>query len=324
MTIQDLITKKILQPSEMVKIPIDDNKQWIPFVYNHDYPAVSPGMWNKVFAEKQLPYQSFSLILADASNLPQLIEAMKADPKIIGAGFGFGLKDIVVPLITVDQKTQLIGAVNITAVRDGEVYGTNTDGFGLVTALVDKAQEVGNQKKTVIVLSAGGTGRPISFELADRGYNPVIINRTVSKAEKLAEQIAGQYPERLVEFHGREDISGIIAKHQPDLLAIVNAVDAGGEVVTSPLGSMDPGVDSVDNLNESREIMESLPEDVIIVDILLRDKMVVPLLRQAALFGLPRFDGRPMVLSQAIGAFQHVMGDQVAANEIKAIMEQEI
>jgi 3-dehydroquinate dehydratase/shikimate dehydrogenase len=92
------------------------------------------------------------------------------------------LKEAVLPFIDVlDPEAQAIGAVNTLTFQEGKVYGCNTDGRTAVDILGDV------RNKTLAVLGAGGSARAIAYIAHQRGAHVVIVNRTSSKAQKLAE-----------------------------------------------------------------------------------------------------------------------------------------
>lgn len=78
---------------------------------------------------------------------------------------------------------RLAGAVNTLAMKDGRLYGDNTDGRGLVLDLTKKGVALAG--RSVAVLGAGGATRGALLPLLEAGANVVIFNRTLSKAEGL-------------------------------------------------------------------------------------------------------------------------------------------
>jgi len=89
------------------------------------------------------------------------------------------------------DRAQRAGAVN-TLWQDveGVVHGDTTDGIGLVRDLTDN-QQLNLDGKRILVLGAGGAVRGVIEPiLAKKPSQLVIANRTVSKAEQLAELFA--------------------------------------------------------------------------------------------------------------------------------------
>jgi shikimate dehydrogenase len=83
------------------------------------------------------------------------------------------------------------GAVNTVVFNDdGSLYGDNTDGIGLCHDLVDN-NGIELKGKRLLLLGAGGAARGVIEPLLS--YQPVelvVANRTVSKAEELADLFA--------------------------------------------------------------------------------------------------------------------------------------
>jgi shikimate dehydrogenase len=84
------------------------------------------------------------------------------------------------------DKATKIGAVNCVYNKDGVVFGENTDWFGFVEAL--KEVESNLRGKKVLVLGAGGAARAVVFALNQVGAKVFIWNRTLSKAQELAQE----------------------------------------------------------------------------------------------------------------------------------------
>ena len=80
---------------------------------------------------------------------------------------------------------QIMGAVNTVYVKDGELYGENTDGKGFVIGLRENGISLAG--KRLVILGAGGAARAISVECALAGaVHLTIINRTEEKGRELA------------------------------------------------------------------------------------------------------------------------------------------
>lgn len=89
------------------------------------------------------------------------------------------------------DRARRAGAVNTLALQeDGQIYGDNTDGAGLVRDLSENlAWEIAERR--VLLLGAGGAIRGILEPLLRRRPTSVLIaNRTPSKAKELAAEFA--------------------------------------------------------------------------------------------------------------------------------------
>ncbi len=86
------------------------------------------------------------------------------------------------------EAARIIGAVNTIVVKDGKLFGENTDGKGFVQALSNNG--ISLDGKNIVILGAGGAAKAIAVECALAGALQVsIFNRTQSKAEELAKVI---------------------------------------------------------------------------------------------------------------------------------------
>lgn len=111
------------------------------------------------------------------------------DPQAVGCNVTVPFKTRAYAMADVtDHAAAAAGAVNTLMMRDNTLYGYNTDGVGLVRDL--KALGMSLEGKTVLLLGAGGAARGVIFPLIDAGVTDIVIlNRTVSKAQALVEQI---------------------------------------------------------------------------------------------------------------------------------------
>jgi len=86
--------------------------------------------------------------------------------------------------LTINAKTA--GAVNTIKIQDGELYGENTDGKGLVNDLCNNLG-LSLEGKDILILGAGGATQGILLPLLEKKPVRILVaNRTKSKAEKLA------------------------------------------------------------------------------------------------------------------------------------------
>lgn len=99
-------------------------------------------------------------------------------------------KEIVIPYLdVVDPVASQIGAVNTIVQENGKLHGYNTDWIGTVEPL---KKLIVLRNKKVAVIGAGGAARAMIYGLIREGANVTIYNRTLHKAETLAEEFACQ------------------------------------------------------------------------------------------------------------------------------------
>lgn len=93
----------------------------------------------------------------------------------------------------VSAHAQVAGAVNTLLLKDGKLFGDNTDGQGLVNHLRQLGWPLQGAK--VAILGAGGASRGVVLPLIEAGISELTIaNRTLSKAEDLIDQLCSAHP----------------------------------------------------------------------------------------------------------------------------------
>ncbi len=124
-------------------------------------------------------------------------------------------------------------AVNTLIFRDGEILGTNTDGTGLL-ADIEKNLGFKLMWKDALLLGAGGAAAGVLWPLFNAGLGVDIANRTLDKAQALADEFKGA---GTVYARKYEDLTG----RKYDL--VINATSSGlkGELPPLPDGLFKPG-----------------------------------------------------------------------------------
>ncbi|OOR90823.1 shikimate dehydrogenase [Moraxella caviae] len=109
-----------------------------------------------------------------------------------GANVTLPFKEIAFSLCqntgVLSEYAKSAGAVNTLVIKDGKLFGDNTDGRGLVADLV--AQGVNLQGAHVAIVGAGGATRGAILPLVEHGAALTIFNRTLAKAQTLADEFA--------------------------------------------------------------------------------------------------------------------------------------
>lgn len=121
-------------------------------------------------------------------------QALRLLPAMGFAGANVTLPHKEAALKAVDESSALarrIGAVNTVIVReDGSLYGDNTDAEGFVANLQEGAPGWDAATGPAVLLGAGGVARAVGVALLDAGAPELrIVNRTASRAEKLAQEL---------------------------------------------------------------------------------------------------------------------------------------
>lgn len=103
---------------------------------------------------------------------------------IVGLNVTIPFKRDVLSIVDPNPLAARIGAVNTIDLATGTGY--NTDAEGAVRAL--RAHDV-ELSGTAVVVGAGGAGRAVAFGLADEGMTVHVANRTVERANELAQAV---------------------------------------------------------------------------------------------------------------------------------------
>ncbi len=150
--------------------------------------SLSPAMHNTAFSALGIK-AVYGLLPVEPERLEAAIEGLRA-LGIRGVSVTVPHKERVMKYLDeVDEIAQEIGAVNTIINKEGLLRGTNTDWLGAQRALEEVTDLCG---KEVVVVGAGGSARAIVYALAKSKAKVTIYNRTLSKAEALAEEFGAQ------------------------------------------------------------------------------------------------------------------------------------
>ncbi|STZ07282.1 Shikimate dehydrogenase [Moraxella caprae] len=112
--------------------------------------------------------------------------------------------DICQEVGTLSEYAKNAGAANTLAIKDGKLYGDNTDGRGLVADLVGRGVDLNGKK--VAILGAGGATRGAILPLIQSSAVVSVFNRTLTKAQILAQDFAKQGI--IINAHGLDELTG--------------------------------------------------------------------------------------------------------------------
>ena len=106
-------------------------------------------------------------------------------------------QEVIDVLVDIDPLARAIGAVNTLVRTTGGYKGYNTDILGLKRELEEEGIEL--KENNCIILGAGGAARAIAFLCAQSGADKVyMLNRTVEKAEDIADAVNGYFNRKCV------------------------------------------------------------------------------------------------------------------------------
>jgi len=177
------------------------------------------------FAQQTQQDLSYEKLLGEIGAFKATVEQFKAEG---GKGLNVTVpfkEDAHAMVDRLEPRAQQAGAVNTLWFDGDSVVGDNTDGVGLVSDLgCNHFFNFANAR--ILLLGAGGASRGVLFPLLDQNPSQLVIaNRTVSKAEALAELAANEK----VTACGFDEIAG----QQFDL--IINGTAAGLSAEVPPI-----------------------------------------------------------------------------------------
>lgn len=190
----------------------------------------------------------------------------------------------------IDPTARKIGAVNTVVNDNGVLKGYNTDWLGAVLPL---EKLVSLQGKRIALLGAGGAARSIVYGVAGRGADLSIYNRTLDKAQELAQEFGGT----------AEPLNNLEEIKKADI--IINATSVG----------MAPHDDAT-----------PLPKRFMTSHHIVFDSIYAPyetcLLRDAAAQGAQIIHGSEMLLQQALAQFKLYTGYDAPENAMREALTQ--
>lgn len=227
-------------------------------------------------------YSLFPIPPEDKKGLSDLLTRVR-DGEIHGLNVTIPHKQNVIPLL--DELTptaQAIGAVNTIYLRDGKLFGHNTDAAGFLADLkrvLPSASRSGSPR-SAFVLGAGGSARAVVYSLLADGWNVTLAARRVEQAE----QLAVSFKPQKVQVASYEKF----ILHPSSFSLFVNS---------TPLG-MSPNVEQ-SPLPENTMI----PSDTAIYDLVYNPRQT-KLVRDALAQGCSATTGLGMLIEQAALAFE--------------------
>jgi shikimate dehydrogenase len=259
---------------------------------NHSRSPLIHGTW---LAEHGID-GSYEAIDVAPDDLPAFFQRLRGG-EFAGGNVTIPHKEAVFALCDeVDPLARTIGAVNTLVVREGKVFGSNTDYLGFLGNLDAAVPGWSDGPADAMVIGAGGAARAVLVALQRRNGGKVhILNRTLANAQALVDEIEGPFS-----AHGFDDF----AELAPRTGIVIN---------TTSIGMHSTRFDWLD--------FALLPERTLVTDIVYVPLMT-PLLVEAAAHGLRTVDGLGMLLHQAVPGFEAWFGTRPAVTpELRARVE---
>ena len=187
----------------------------------------APMVFNPVFEERGI-----DAVLVPVHILPDYLDmtlnAFKLMPNMGGVAVTIPHKMTSADLCDeLGMAAQVTGAVNAIRFEHGRMIGDNFDGKGFVAGLIGEGHTLKGhtlEGMKAVIIGAGGAARAIAIALVDSGLEQLtIVNRSITKADDLADLIRKHYPDQNVKSALMDEIDTI--KTACDLL--INATSLG-------------------------------------------------------------------------------------------------
>lgn len=247
---------------EGILLPSVNGKTRILGVFGHPVEhSLSPAMHNAAIAAlgANYLYIPFSVLPEDIGPAIRSIISLG----IIGVNLTIPHKERVLPFLDrIAPEAQAVGAVNTVHNDKGKLVGYNTDGEGFAGPL--KALGIELSTRRAVVLGAGGAARSVVFRLARENGVITIVNRTVERAERLAEEVRRVVSDARVDCLASGDDAGLRERLAGAEL-LVNTTSVGmspheGDMPPIPPRALHPDIfvyDLIYNPRETRLLAEA-------------------------------------------------------------------
>lgn len=242
----------------------------------------SPLIQNAMIRAAGLNY-AYDARRVSGSDTAQWLEQAKAEDY---AGFNATMphKQALVELVDeLSDDAARIGAVNTVCIREGKVYGYNTDGEGFLRAL--READMDPAGKTILVLGAGGAAKAVVYKLVQAGAKKVTVaNRTVERAQALCTQLGG------ASLFSCDVSRESLVRHAAQSQLLVNCTSLG---MTGTAGQF-----------EELSFLQALQPGAGVFD-LIYSPARTQLLTEAERLGHPVANGLGMLIWQGVFALEH-------------------
>lgn len=188
----------------------------------------------------------------------------------------------------IDPLALRLGAVNTLAIRDGKMFGYNTDGPGFLRSVKEAFSAEVKDLRLLIIGAGGGAGRAVAVQSVLAGCKSLVLaNRTAAKIEPLIQELR-QTSEGQTYLQTSSLDSNELASHLPHIDLVVNASSVGmktEDAALLPMGAL-----------ESRHL---------VYDMVYRASGPTDLIQQATMAGAKQADGMCLLLHQGAISFEH-------------------
>ncbi len=235
--------------------------------------SLSPFMHNAAFKAEKIDaeYKLFDIDPEDTEALSNFCYETGVN-NISGFSVTMPFKEKIMNYLDYyDPLAKIVGSVNTVMSEDSNLNGYNTDSTGAIQALKEKT---GIKGKKILVMGAGGSARAIIYGLKEFGADIHIFNRTIKKAEILADE----FNLETIDFR-------YISNAKFDI--VINCTPVGNAPNTTE------SLLHANNLNGVKVVMD-----------IITNPLETQLIKEAKKAGCEVITGERMLLHQACGQFE--------------------
>ncbi|MDP4094589.1 MAG: shikimate dehydrogenase [Bacillota bacterium] len=197
--------------------------------------SISPILHNTIsrFMDIDLAYVTFKV---EKNDLETAVKGLKA-LNIQGFNITVPYKKEIIKYLDENSKNALLmGAVNTVKYMDGRFYGYNTDADGFLRSFREETGESLMGRK-IAIIGAGGAARAIAAKAAMEDAKEIcIINRTLSKAQEIAEVVNNNI-KKTVSCFCTEDANSLDVLDESEIIINATSIGMYPETEFSPVGS---------------------------------------------------------------------------------------
>ena len=268
--------------------------------------ARSPQLWNAAFLDHGIDSLMHPFDI-DAEDLPHLMEALNLDKLFLGGAISVPHKELVADWLIskgdeyISREAAAIGAVNSLYRKNGEIFGTNTDGEAALMSLKEECDDL--QSKNVLLIGPGGAGKAVAAYISHELETGVlkISSRDIKKIQGFASNIDA----KVISWPP-------IETELADSDVVVNCTILGSSSFedSTPL--------SIEPENDQAKV-NLIKESAVVFDIIY-DPSPTKLLDLSIARGIKSIDGAKMNLEQAVLAFEYAVADNKGRESIRKSM----
>lgn len=261
--------------------------------------SLSPQMQNAGFAACGLSAE-YTAIEVTPENVG--VFANEAREKLSGFNITVPHKSAIIPFL--DEADPLAAqqeSINTVVIREGKLYGHSTDGYGLEEALKE-AFSFALPSQSITFIGCGGVVKALATHFAQQGVKKIhFLNRTVSKAEALANNLQNLFPSLELKAAPIDDREKIKEFLEDSALAV--------QCTSCGLKKEDPAPIPP----------ELLPSHILLYDTIYKN---TPLLEYARSHNIPSAGGLSMLLHQGAKSFSLWTGKEAPIEAMRKALHQ--